>query len=434
MPVTTTYIVDGSDSHIDYIGGVWEEVILVAGNNALPFKRTLRTTMQSGNVSFSFSGSWIAAFGTVFSFNSAMGNKQQDSVFNCFIDNKPIPSTSQPLTGQPLCSNVTSDGNHNLTIVLQDLHQTIFSLDYLEFTSSNLMPNPGYSVRIDSKSPTIQYSPDWMPTSDNNATMTDKPGSNATVRFTGTKLTWIGFLSPKLSQGPMMISYTVDGKPEFPSIILGLPTTTQHGLDNQIVFFATPELAVGNHTVVVTYTGLMSVTVTPLVLDYLLIETATPPSSGQSHLPPYSPPPPVSCSPLPTSTSALRSSGVNAGKIAGGVIGGVVLLLLSVALCCLFIRRRRRSWHFASSSLEPPSHGPLSPDPQNPTVSYSKGCSKVTGRSTKSLDGCGYNEATIEQTRAVQKGEEAALEARRMANGRTSGSHLKDLLPQYSTN
>ncbi|KAG6915592.1 hypothetical protein DXG01_010828 [Tephrocybe rancida] len=433
--LTQTFVVDDSDSHLNYTGNSgWHPAASnpIPENFGLPYNGTLKATAQTGDsLSFSFQGTSVSAFGiTGFRANNTTHNvSQYPQVFECSIDDTiigPTPQYTDPQPNIPLCeSDILSDGLHLFQINTINNANIGFALDYLTFTSSN--DPSGYVVKIENDSPSIlKYDPSWVRQKFGSVEVmvTNTLNSQVTIDFMGTKLSWLGVMIL-----PTVGSYTVDGGPSTFFAGAGRRSLMQGPLYNQ-VFFTTSELSPGSHSIVVSNQGL-----NPLALQYLYI---TPSSTMQST---------PSASSVPTATSSsvsLISDPSDAGAIAGGVIGGIVIILLTIVALLLLVRKRRRSL-----TVEPLKPDMANAPPSPPRISRprkarharipivpssSQSHDKISnGPSDSSTHGAyGYNEATIEQTRALRKGQEAALEAKRVTSRHDSAPRSPDALPTYN--
>ncbi|KAG6896487.1 hypothetical protein C0992_007979 [Termitomyces sp. T32_za158] len=230
--------------------------------------------------------------------------------------------------------------------------------------------------------------------------------------MTRTRLTWVGSI-PSGPKGNVTGSYTIDGTSKHDSHF-----NVSAGPVSNDIFFTTHKLyPTSHHWINVTYTG-NGTSDPPLVLHYVYIDTGTRSES------PF--PAPLSSN----STSTQKAgSGNDAGKIAGGVIGGIVFLLALLAIA-LFLTRRRRRHRYAASHR----HSDISVrEPLSPAQAQVVSVPNRRSAGLWSGFGFGYSEATIEQTRAMKKGEEAARESRHPARGQSSVSYFTEPLPVYKT-
>ncbi|KAF9447935.1 hypothetical protein P691DRAFT_775777 [Macrolepiota fuliginosa MF-IS2] len=119
-------------------------------------------------------------------------------------------------------------------------------------------------------------------------------------------------------------SWSIDGGDPTQFHIQRLPNTDNATLYNQI-YFETPKIQQGSHTLNVTFLG-SSIT-SPLSLDFLYVKNGTFP---------------VNTTQTPGPNTQLRTgfSQPPLGAILGGVLGGLALLLLTLVGACLYRRRR----------------------------------------------------------------------------------------------
>ncbi|KAG6877722.1 hypothetical protein C0993_004659 [Termitomyces sp. T159_Od127] len=406
----TTFVVDDSDSRIRYEGN-WSKSYHVNSSgekSVIPFRGTRSS---------------IAAFGSNHSSPQRNQKRNNSDRFTCYVDKIPIPPPAPPEVQNYLCGNNTlDDGHHHFELHISKQDPSLIFLDYLEVTSDSTSPQSNTIKILGNDTSVIMPNGNWTPVEDNSTSIeTNSTGASVTINFTGTSLTWVG--SNPHSSPPARVngSYNIDGERN--------KSFSDDVNERDQIFFVARKRSNQNHTVIVTYEG-NSTTNPPLVLDYLYVETGPIPRvPSTKHSPPAPKTPPSAVPPAPTAAST--KSKIDAGQIAGGVIGGVVFLLAALALFLFLTRRRRRSatfhrqWQYRQSDIsvrEPLSDG--------------QGQARGRLRDSAALtlaNGFGYNSATIEQTRAIRKGEEAARESGRYVNrGRTSGSHFTDPLPLYN--
>ncbi|KAG6880141.1 hypothetical protein C0992_005225 [Termitomyces sp. T32_za158] len=187
------------------------------------------------------------------------------------------------------------------------------------------------------------------------ANMTTRIGSTMQFKFVGTGLTWVGFIPTELPHSESKASYSIDGGDPTSFVLKGLPSDATTTVYNQ-EFFTTPNLPLGDHTIIVTYDG----SDTPLTLDYLVVthapllvttnlnvsSTAVPTtgatftSSQASSISSPTVPSVSTPSPTPHSNTLI-------GPIIGGVIGGLVTI--AILLFAFWWWHRRRASHVKSN-------------------------------------------------------------------------------------
>lgn len=119
---------------------------------------------------------------------------------------------------------------------------------------------------------------------------------------------------------------------------------TPYYSSTQLIYFATPELQDGSHTINITVTG---ADITNLyILDYITI-SPTPGGSSSGVMTTTMAPPPPSITPTSDTTHSTPL-----GAIAGGIVGGIAIL---VAAVYYFMSRRNRSRHQQPYYFEKPS-------------------------------------------------------------------------------
>lgn len=174
----------------------------------------------------------------------------------------------------------------------------------------------------------------------------------------GTSISWVGYYQPP--HGSALGTYSVDDGKPIGFNLAGLSGSTDPLQYNQ-VFFTTPEVENGPHTLTVTFLG--SGSTTPLVLDYLYIQNGTviATNTSTSSLLPSA----------PTTSVSVNASGVSkldVGALLGGVLGGLGFLIL-IAGVFLYLRRRRSSRKSMVLPFHPSSGLPMSVGPNGTPTS-----------------------------------------------------------------
>jgi len=165
-----------------------------------------------------------------------------------------------------------------------------------------------------------------------------------TGKFAGKGLSWFGSIPTELSHNSTSATYAIDDRDPVTFRLNGLPQGATPTLYNQI-FFSTPELPAGRHSLHVVHGGTDGET--PLTLDYLIITNSSSIPNSTS-IPNASTP--------STSDNPVHQTPI--GAIVGGVVGGVVLVILLLVLL-LWKRRRRRGVQLQGGVRPPPEASPL---------------------------------------------------------------------------
>ncbi|KAF8079315.1 hypothetical protein FPV67DRAFT_110212 [Lyophyllum atratum] len=358
-------VIDDSDSQVRFIGSGW--VMDSSGSQdgfgtyGATYEHTLHATKANDSLAFSFQGSSIQVFGTVDlspTYGTALASPDFTPPWECFIDNTSIgSSTPSPFheNNWLLCEvDHLSDGQHELTLNVSMRQGTTFRVDYLQYTpSGNLSDSENAVVLVENTDPALSYDSDWREV-DGVAHMTTTQGSQVTLNFTGTQLTWIGYIPIEQPGNGSSASYSIDNGSPTSFALVGHPPTDGTSRFNQI-FFTTPRLAPGPHTMVVEYNG--NPQLTPLTLEHIYLTTS---SSGGN----------------PTAT--MQPGGgkhTSVGPVVGGVVGGIAAIAIILGLVFFWRRRQRRSISTAFSSNaastwlagQPASHIPR--ENQNEAVS-----------------------------------------------------------------
>jgi len=154
--------------------------------------------------------------------------------------------------------------------------------------------------------------------------------------FPGVGLSFYGIIPRELPISPSLAAYSIDGGPNTPVALKGLPPGSVT-LFNQ-KFFETPTLPYGLHTLKVTYNGDDGNASTPLVLDFLLIQNGSISPNTTASLPASTSPP-------------VLASAAKKVNVAGVVCGVLAALAAVLILAFLFLKyRKQKEVKFAPSS------------------------------------------------------------------------------------
>ncbi|KAF5317886.1 hypothetical protein D9611_014856 [Ephemerocybe angulata] len=341
---TRRVIVDDTDAQIQYVGpwqvdsrGSQDRV----GNFGPTFLGTLHGVVHtSATFSFLYEGTDSKVFGTLQAVNQS---GTIDPRWTCSIDDRIVPIspiTPYPLNNWPLCDFTSiGAGVHNITVRIVS-EQKHFWLDYIDYVPS---PNPTIPTKpafnqIDDQDNSIFYDDSWSRIGDFSM-YTSRPGGRMTTNFTGTGVSWYGFIPEEMSHPSSLATYSIDDEAPIPFVLHGILASDPESptLYNQ-EFFQTPLLPYGNHTLTVVHNG--NDEQTPLTLDRLVVldHTANTVSVQTADIP------------LNTSSTAApsgansQSAPLSSGSIAGAVIGALLLLALLI-VGFIFGRRwyRKRS-------------------------------------------------------------------------------------------
>ncbi|KAF8896515.1 hypothetical protein BD779DRAFT_1668287 [Infundibulicybe gibba] len=351
-------IVDDTDPRIQYsIHRTWSSVFVPETNET--FRTTFHTSNGSllenfTNLSFRFRGSSPLVFGY---------NPQTQHV--CSVNGTgigPAPVTTDSLSQDNsalLCDGTqfTEEGEYTLTLNVTGLPpdpELPLCFDYITYIPPASAQAEPATVLVDKSDPAISYVGNWTTTdaSYDSAIFTQTTGSHLIFNFTGTSVSWIGFIPTQ----PVGANYTysVDGGK---SRLLSLHPSPFNNLSSQI-FFTSPSLSYGLHSLVVEKTG--GDTGALLTLNNFMVTNGS--ALTPSSLPPpiaSSSPPPIASS-VPTPSTSANGPNLNTsilGAIIGGVIGGIVILCIAS-----FLVWRYHLWRRNSHS------GRIVIDPDNTTV------------------------------------------------------------------
>ncbi|KAF8159353.1 hypothetical protein B0H34DRAFT_767602 [Crassisporium funariophilum] len=341
-------VVDDTDSRIMY-SSAWfldsSGFKNAVGNFGPTLKSTLHGINSTGSLQFHFSGTSISLLGTN---NIKTSGGETDPGWECFIDNVSIGSTNPFQFSENnwvLCSkqNLT-DESHVLTVNVNSKGRN-FWFDSIHFNPSDSVPSDNALLSIENNDPSIRYDSSWEALGET-ATMTRTKDAKVSYDFTGVSLAWYGLIPTELSGTPSLASYTIDGSVSVPFVLNGLSDGSV-SMFNQL-FFETPKLPFGPHTIVVTFES--DQTSTPLSLDFLLVQNGTA-SSGPT-FPSISTSSPTSTSmPLPFSSGSLKR--VNVAGIVCGVLGAILFTLILIFLLLRYRKRKRENEQMRSATVAP---------------------------------------------------------------------------------
>ncbi|KAG6826442.1 hypothetical protein H0H92_015769 [Tricholoma furcatifolium] len=271
-------VVDDSDSQLQYSGQGWfadqgsEDNV---GNYGPTYENTLHGTKENGD------SSSITVWGTTALIKIDNGTTWDPS-WECFVDNVSIGSTAPfqyPENNWVLCgSSSFSDGQHTLTLKVSTSGNT-FWFDYITYVPSPSVSLQSAVIMVQNTDPDVIYGSGWGALA-GFANETSTVGSQVKFNFIGTGFAWYGFIPNEYPHNEAQASYSIDGGSSTTFTLNGLPSANSVTLYNQL-FFTTPSLSAGSHSITVTYNGGAG-SATPFTLDYILLNNVSIPSTSAS--------------------------------------------------------------------------------------------------------------------------------------------------------
>ncbi|KAJ8507959.1 hypothetical protein ONZ45_g9718 [Pleurotus djamor] len=348
-----TLIVDNTDPNIKY-NEQWspllEEPIWYGGTYVYSVMGQSNATIE-----LEFSGTSIACFG------------HGDGKVVSSLDDGPPSYTSLALLPQTYQSwfrlGDLSESRHALSL---SFAARVY-LDYIVITPSPSTPLQGRTLMVDDKSPSMNYTGDWVTIQDQAFDTGDgleQPAQGGTLRqsktvgdravllFTGSSVSVYGIVQWKLS-GRVSTAYIVDGsKPTMVTIDSEGPGHRYTDQPNY-PFFHT-DLPPGNHTLVIVLTEVAGEQ--SFMLDYVVYSATfdnvtVMPRLSSTDMHPWDVPPLV----YPHADTPV-------GAIVGSVTGGVVFLCVVLFLGLVWWRKRKQTQQGSPSARDE-----IDPDPDPPT-------------------------------------------------------------------
>ncbi|PPQ75095.1 hypothetical protein CVT26_011907 [Gymnopilus dilepis] len=424
-------LVDDTDSGIQYSGSWFQDQGSQngLGNFGPPYQGTLHGINGDGSFSYQFQGTRVLITGSV-QFPSAGTTSNPSWV--CSVDGTTIPTTTYAISENrlDLCETDTlSDGTHTITVKVTSTDQHTFWFDYVQYFPSANANLDNVALSIDSSDSGINYGTGW--TAHAPGQMTQQTGSTLSFSFQGVSLTWIGFYDSSLPTAATTATYSIDGGKPVAFNLNGAAAQSINNVEYNQVFFQTPQLAAGKHTLQVVYQG--NAQTAPLTL--LILETqggagstgtngsngtptslgvtktttgslpnsSAPSSSGSSgtsqtsttssissgtstNLPTTSSDASNSNSSSNTNTPSSNSKSSNhLGAIIGGALGGLALLIAVFLLLFFWRLKRKRSQVRQYVVVDP--FQPAPPASTGAGPSSSMGMSTGTGMAQAAVDG-----------------------------------------------
>lgn len=340
-------VVDDNDPSITY-HGPWVENAGFQGNQWGPVYGGSQhdvTGLQSGppSLSYNFTGSEFQVLGTYVVQNTSRG---MDPDWNCELGGFVFPRQHQnssatgamPLNNWPLCTGLTdTPGEKTLKVSPifpkdSSAHFYVDQIRYRPLANMTSSLSGRVTVLVEETDAALAYTGNWTrhKTDPASGLMTQQWNS-VTIKFTGTKVTWVGLIPAGFSSVAGIGGYRVDEgllvNFDIPSLPLeGITIYHQH-------LFETPELSDGVHTLTVTHNGPSDAA--PLTLDYLLI--------ANGDIDPHSN--------LEVAAVQGKAKSLSVGQIVGASVGSFAAVFFFGLGVFYFLRRKRRQ---ARGGTRPP--------------------------------------------------------------------------------
>lgn len=217
-------------------GGIWVDAF-----DVLPISSD--TTPPTAAMTAPADGSTVS--GNVTLSATASDNVEVASV-QFELDNAPLgASITSPPYSMTWDSGTVPNGTHTLVAVARDTAGNIGTSAAVDVTVDN------GTTRIEQDNPAVTYAGIWVTASDptvsgGTAIESNQAGATATLSFTGTKVSWIGY---RCACAAGIADVSVDGGPYVAVDTYSAVT------EPQVVVFTSPSLAPGPHTLKIVVTG-----------------------------------------------------------------------------------------------------------------------------------------------------------------------------------
>ncbi|KAG6832666.1 hypothetical protein H0H87_000848 [Tephrocybe sp. NHM501043] len=274
---TRRVVVDDADSRIQYSGSWFTQ----AGQNSLgndgpTYLGSQHGLKGNGGFTFTFDGTSIELFGTNGQVPASDG---YDPKWGCKVDGESVSSrsgSSEAENNWPLCGrDGLSAGTHQLSVDVQGSGQGTFWFDRLMYTPSGSPPS-GSVMWVDAtKDSAFQYDNTWH---SSGVMVTAVNGGAVSFSFTGSGLTWVGEVPDHSEMSPASLTYAIDGGNAATVKMVGKANENSPTQHNH-VFFSTPDISPGSHTIKVTYNGNSN---TPLTAGYVYVQNQVTQSGSSS--------------------------------------------------------------------------------------------------------------------------------------------------------
>ncbi|KAF9559301.1 hypothetical protein CPC08DRAFT_637960 [Agrocybe pediades] len=352
------------------------------GNFGPPFQSTLHGINANGTIKYTYHGSKVVVYGTSVVQMTAAGT---DPDWSCSVDGADITKLQANLFPENnfiICSGDSlSDGPHTITINAIVRQQTTFWFDRIQYIPSASVDLSNATVLVDALDSAVTLSSGWMDMG-GIGNMTQQNGAKLTLDFIGSSLSWVSLIPSDQPRGSSSATYAIDGGTPTSFFLSGLQPTEMAQYNK--IFFQTPQLSPSQHRLEVVYDGNSGVT--PLTIDYFVVQNSTVPStSTSSSATSQASNPNTSASNAVVTVVPVNSKKTPVGAIAGGVVGGILLVAIIAVLLLMFRRRQKKLREKAAYDEVDLAAGPIEPftDPPSLGASYHTGTTTTQNRQPK---------------------------------------------------
>ncbi|KAJ6609045.1 hypothetical protein B0H10DRAFT_509592 [Mycena sp. CBHHK59/15] len=345
-------VIDDTDPSITYSGGWFLDTSPGHGNFGTPYNHTSHASIVSGSsLTYSFNGTAVVVQGAIDVSTDASGTLNPS--WTCLVDGAPItnpnPTFRFPENNWMLCCEFDlTPGAHKLEVQINTTGQPFYLDSILVTPLPDAKPGPGV-VKYWNNDSSVVFGPGWVFTNmSTSAKITQTVKAQVEFTFEGTSASLVGVIPSDVSHNASTAAYSIDGGS---STVFTLPGLNSDTDAYNMVFFTTPNLTLGTHTMTIVNRGNSSKT--PLTVDYFYVSNFTAPGSAAVTVAPTT-------SNLNAPTASIVSSTVSSSsgfavpssyakstrKLALGLglgvgVGIIVLPLIALVLFCSLRRRRQ---------------------------------------------------------------------------------------------
>ncbi|KDR80846.1 hypothetical protein GALMADRAFT_222445 [Galerina marginata CBS 339.88] len=364
-------IVDDNDGTIKYTGP-W---FLTDGKDydnkgdfGKPYSNSLHGTTGEASLSYSFVGSNGRVMGTI-DVDDSNSSSASNPNWECLLDGVSIPTFLPPSSTENnfvLCQwDLVPFGSHEITVNVKAQGKE-FWFDQIIYLPTPDLALKNATILVSDTDVALQYGSGWQAAGITGHTSVVQ-GAVMTFTFFGSSLSWYGETPgdiPGEPDNPSTGFFSVDDQnPTNFTVVAKQDRRGPQTAKFSQLFFKTPPLPQGNHTLTVTNHG--TIQSAPLVLSYLVVDNSELPTSPSGF--------PSSSAGLSSNTQSSRldpGSGRHSGNgnsrgsskdfpyIIGSILGALSLVLLIALILFFLIRRSKTKLGSVESANSPPPYTP----------------------------------------------------------------------------